>query len=170
MEDKMTLPCRICGKEIAPDGQAVRIITHGLCAGCVVRMSATPDRTVFLESIDAPVLLMQGNPRQVITANRRALELFGKALHEVAGHRGGQVFDCIHSFTEAGCGIDANCENCTIKNAIVDTFTTAHSHHGVSTELPIRKATGIKTCALQVSTEKIGDLALVRVDRYDAEA
>ena len=96
--------------------------------------------------------------------------MFGKELHEVADHRGGQVFDCIHSFTEAGCGKDANCENCKIKNAIVDTFATAHSHNGVSTELPIRKATGIKTCALQVSTEKIGDLALVRVDRYDAEA
>jgi len=166
----MTLPCRICGKEIAPDGQVVRTITREMCADCVIQISATSDRAVLLESIDAPVLLMQGNPRQVITANRKALELFEKELPEVADHRGGQVFDCIHSFTEAGCGIDANCENCKIKKAIVDTFTTAHSHHGVSTELPIRKATGTKTCALQVSTENIGDLALVRVDRYDYDA
>lgn len=58
----------------------------------------------LLEAIDAPILLMQGNPRQVVSANKRALELFGKALREVENHRGGQVFDCVHSFTEAGCG------------------------------------------------------------------
>src|SRR5512137_2252868 len=82
----------------------------------------------WIEAIDAPILLMQGNPRQVVTANRKALELFGKELHEVERHRGGQVFDCVHSFTEAGCGKDAHCENCQIKNAIVDTLTTANSH------------------------------------------
>jgi hypothetical protein len=113
---------------------------------------------------------MQGNPRQVVTANRKALALFEKNLHEVERHRGGQIFDCVHSFTEAGCGKDANCENCKIKNAIVDTFTTTSSHNGVLTELSIKKANGEKTYVLQVSTEKVGDLALVRVERYDAHA
>lgn len=47
----------------------------------------------WLEAIDAPILLMQGNPRQVVTANKRALGLFEKELQEVEGHRGGQVFD-----------------------------------------------------------------------------
>jgi transcriptional regulator of aromatic amino acid metabolism len=74
-------------------------ITHGICDGCAAQVSAN---SMLLESIDAPVLLMQGNPRQVITANKKALELFGKELHEVENHRGGEVFDCIHSFTEAG--------------------------------------------------------------------
>lgn len=128
---------------------------------------ATPE---LLESIDAPVLLMQGNPRQVVTANQKALALFGKELPEVENHRGGQVFNCVHSYTEAGCGKDANCEDCKIKNAIVDTFATDNAHHGVSTELSIRRADGTKTYALQVSTEKVGDFALVRIDRYDPGA
>ena len=121
-----------------------------------------------IEAIDAPILLMQVNPRQVVSANKMALDLFGKALPEVEGHRGGEVFDCIHSFTEAGCGKDANCEDCKIKNAIVDTFNSGNSHVGVVTSLQIKKADGIKTYALQISTEKVGDLALVRVGRYDA--
>jgi hypothetical protein len=162
----MTFPCRVCGKEIAPDDPPGRgNITHGICGACAA--SGNPG---LLEAIGAPVLLMQGNPRQVVTANRKALALFGKELHEVENHRGGQVFDCLHSFSEAGCGKDANCENCKIKNAIVDTFATATPHHGVATELPIRKAGGTKPCAVQVTTEKIGDLALVRIDRYDADA
>jgi hypothetical protein len=125
------------------------------------------DRHELLEAIEAPVLLMQGNPRQVVTANQRALELFGKRLNEVEGHRGGQVFDCLHSFSAAGCGVDANCEHCTIKAAIVDTFTTGAPHEAFAATLPILKA-GVAGCrALRVSTEKTGDLALVRIERYD---
>ena len=167
--DTMALPCKVCGKEIAPDDPPRRgSITHEICAACIARVSAVPCDPWLLEAIDAPVLLMQGNPRQVVTANQKTLALFGKELREVEDHRGGQVFDCIHSFTEAGCGKDVNCENCKIKNAIVDTFTTAQSHHGVSAELPTRKAKEIKTYTLQISTEKVGDLALVKVDRYEA--
>jgi hypothetical protein len=121
----------------------------------------------LLESIAEPVLLMQGNPRQVITVNKKALALFGKKLSEVEDKRGGQVFDCLHSFSEAGCGKDINCEHCKIKEAIVDTFNTGEPHSGVSTPLQIKNSDGIKTYQLQVSTEKVGDLALVRVERYD---
>lgn len=121
----------------------------------------------WIEAIDAPFLLMQENPRQVITANRRALELFDKELHEVEGHRGGQVFDCIYAFTEDGCGKDSHCEGCKIRDGIIDTFTTGKQHHGVSTSLQIKKATVTMTYVLQVSTEKVGDLALVKIERFD---
>ncbi|MDD2853485.1 MAG: putative zinc-binding protein [Desulfuromonadaceae bacterium] len=121
----------------------------------------------WIEAIDAPLLLMQGNPRQVITANRRALELFEKELGEVEGRRGGQVFDCIYASTEDGCGKDSNCEGCKIRDGIIDTFTTGKSHIGIFTSLQIKKATGTITYVLQVSTEKVGDLALVRIERFD---
>lgn len=128
------------------------------------------DRREFLEAIEAPVLLMQGNPRQVVTANQRALELFGKRLHEVEGRRGGQVLDCLHSFSAAGCGMDTNCEHCAIKGAIVDTFTTGMPHEAVSATLPVIKAGVAGYRTLQVSTKKVGDLALVRIERYENNA
>jgi len=159
----MTAKCTVCGTETTLGGD----VTCGICAACSSRISGPSDKGELLEAIDAPVLLMQGDPRQVVTANQQALALFGKELPEVESKRGGQVFDCIHSFSEAGCGKDVNCENCKIKNAIVDTFNTGNPHTGVSTPLQIRKANGTKTYVLQVSTEKVGDLALVRVERYD---
>jgi hypothetical protein len=153
---------------MAQDSQSVHgDITHGICEACLRQVSGTPNSRKWLEAIDAPILLMQGNPRQVVTANKKALELFGKELPEVEDRRGGQVFDCVHSFTEAGCGKDSNCENCKIKDAIVDTFTLDNPHNGISTSLQIKKADGTKTYALQVSTQKVGDLALVRIERYD---
>lgn len=167
----MTASCTVCGKPLTPSAQiAHRNISFEICDGCVSRVSEASDYNTLLEAIDAPVLLMQGNPRQVVTANSKALALFEKQPQEVEGHRGGQVFDCVHSFTEAGCGKDTNCEDCRIKNAIVSTFTSANPHSGISTELLIKKANGTKTYTLQVSTEKLGDLALVRVERYDADA
>ncbi|HCC54437.1 MAG: hypothetical protein A2505_03485 [Deltaproteobacteria bacterium RIFOXYD12_FULL_55_16] len=96
----------------------------------------------LLESINAPILLLQGNPRQVISANRQALALFGKELSEIENHRGGEVFDCVYSFTEAGCGKDPGCEDCPIKNAIVDTFVSGQPHQGVSATLQVKKAGG----------------------------
>lgn len=164
----MTQVCKICGTEVAQDGQATTgDITGEICGPCCRQLSAGANHSARLEAIDAPFLLMQGQPRQVVTANRRALALFGKELPEVTGHRGGQVFDCLHSFSEAGCGLDSNCEDCKIKGAIVDTFATETAHHAVATTLQIRKAGGIKTYLLQVSTQKIGDLALVRVEQYE---
>jgi hypothetical protein len=123
--------------------------------------------SAWIEAIDAPILFMQGNPRQVVTANRKALDLFEKELHEIEGHRGGQVFDCVYAFTEDGCGKDSNCEGCKIRDSIIDTFSTAKSHNGVSTTLQIKKADETINYMLQVSTEKIGDFALVRIERFD---
>lgn len=124
------------------------------------------ERQEQLEEIDRPVLLMQGNPRQVVSANRQALALFGKSLSQVAAHRGGQVFDCVHAFSAAGCGKDAHCEPCVIRKAIVDTFESGTAHSSVSSELQVRKDGETKTYALEIATRKMGDLALVRIERF----
>ena len=148
--EKMAIPCNGCGKEMGADNVADADSFSG-----------------SLEEINGPVLLMQGNPRQVVTANRQALDLFGKEACEVEGHRGGEVFDCVHSFTETGCGKDVNCEGCPIKDAVVDTFTSGSPHQGVVATLQVKKAGGNEHRLVQVSTEKTGKLALVRVERYD---
>jgi len=119
----------------------------------------------YIETLESPTLLMQGQPRQVVTANKKACALFGKDLTQIEGYRGGQVFDCIHSFTEAGCGLDINCENCTIKTAIVETFTTEKSY-SANAVLDIKKANKINPFNIQVSTEKVGDFALINIDNY----
>lgn len=162
----MTATCMVCRNPLASPKPS-RNIGFETCDACIARMAKASDYTPLLEAIDAPVLLMQSNPRQVVSSNRKAMALFEKPLEQIASHRGGQVFDCVHSFTEAGCGKDVHCEGCKIKDAIVDTLTSGVSHTGVATALSIRKADGIVPHVLQVTTEKLGDLALVRIDRYD---
>lgn len=166
----MSQICSLCRQEMAVPSQASEYaITHGICEACLSRVPGASGYGALLEAIDAPVLLMQGSPRQVVTVNARALELFEKELAEVEAHRGGQVFDCVHSFTAAGCGRDVNCENCTIKHAIVDTFDTAVPRHTASAVLQVKRNGGIESRTIQVSTEKLGDLALVRIESFDGD-
>ncbi len=165
----MNKVCRQCNTGLESNPKSDYNVTNGICSQCVENLFDEQKNSLkaFLNSIDAPILLMQPDPRQVRTANKKASELFKKDLSQIEGHRGGQVFDCTHAFTEAGCGKDENCEDCKIKNSVVETFTREKSFNGISTVLDIKKNNSIIPYALQVSTEKIGDLALIRIDKYE---
>jgi len=162
--------CTLCRNNAVDENEqsTVRNITNNVCRSCERRFHTTSSAAALkalVDAIDAPVLVMQAEPRLVYTANRKALELFNKGLDQVEQHRGGQVFDCVHAFTKAGCGKDEHCQPCKIKNAIVDTLSTGRPYNNVSTELDIRKSAGTSAFTVQISTEKIGDMALVRMDR-----
>ncbi|MEW6599661.1 MAG: hypothetical protein AB1499_01690 [Nitrospirota bacterium] len=165
----MSVACIYCSGSIKYRNNENRFITHDICSQCIDIIFNQQDDLVisFLDNIEAPILLMQPDPRQVRTANKKACELFNKDLSQIERHRGGQVFDCIHSFTEAGCGIDLNCEECKIRNSVVETFTSGKSFNGVSTVLDIKKNNLIRPYNLQIATEKVRDLALMRIDRYE---
>ena len=135
--------------------------------GNSVRRSDLEISGIFIDSLASPSLVMQAEPRQVVTANKNACALFGKDLSQIEGYRGGQVFDCTHSFTEAGCGKDPNCEDCVIKNAVVATFVTGVAHNGVQAILDIKKQNTTTPYDMQIATEKTGDFVLVTIDKYE---
>lgn len=164
----MTDTCKACGQPITPT-PVQRVISADLCENCFAALSSDGERAArreILQAIEAPVLLMQSNPRVALTANDRALALFGRRLDEAEDRRGGDVFGCIHSFTEAGCGKDVHCDDCRIKGAIVSALTGANS--SAAATLTIRRGSDAP-CALEVSTENAGDYALVRIDRFEKE-
>lgn len=171
LEDQK-IECRWCKRkfEVSPEKNADFIVTEGTCSTCddMIFKSKNKDTVKnYVDTINAPILVLQAEPRQVFTANTKACELFNKQLDHIEGYRGGQVFDCVQSFTEAGCGKDINCENCRIKDAIVETLTTSNSFENIHSPLDIKKVNIIKSYSLQISTEKAGDLALVRIDEYN---
>ncbi len=124
------------------------------------------DPQEFINTLESPTLLMQAEPRQVVTANKKACELFAKDLLQIKGRRGGQVFDCVYSFTELGCGLDPNCERCRIKAAVMDTFATGNSHANVHTVLDIKKQNATFAYALEVSTMKVDGFVLLFVSEF----
>jgi hypothetical protein len=166
-ENSPFVSCGACGNAINA-GETVRPISAGICDSCFAALSSGEQAKCreILQAIDAPILLMQPDPRQVFTANGRALALFGKTLAGAEGHRGGEVFNCVHSFTPAGCGKDVHCEDCKIKTAIVGAFT-GDASCALST-LTIRRGRDA-LYTLAVTTEQAGNRALVRIDRFEFE-
>jgi len=163
--------CILCNANAVDKNERsfVRIITGGVCTPCERRFQTSSSAAILktlADAIDAPVLVMQAEPRLVYTANRKALELFNKEPDRVEQHRGGQVFDCVHAFTEAGCGKDVHCQPCKLRNAIVDTLSTGRPYKGVLALLDVRKGADTNTYTVEISTEKIGGMALVRIDKY----
>lgn len=83
----MIQPCLSCNAELDTAQATPSAITRGICRSCQRGLSASNN---LLDAIDAPILLMQRDPRQVLTANKKARELFGKGLWQIREHRGGQ--------------------------------------------------------------------------------
>ena len=127
------------------------------------------DPQAIVDSRSLPSLLMQAEPRVVVAANKSARDLFNKGQSEIEGHRGGQVFDCIHAFSEKGCGLDENCEDCRIKGAVLDTFASGNPHDNVETVLDIKKQENTVPYAMIISTEAVGNFVLITVLKYEKQ-
>jgi hypothetical protein len=167
----MNQTCRSCKTELDNEQRSDGFITNGICSPCRRNLTHNTDSLrEFLDASEAPLLILQSDPRLVLMANQKVCDLLKKELSQIKGYRGGQLLDCVHACTEGGCGIDANCKNCKIKNAVVETFTAGKSFKRISTSLKIKKNGEINPYILEISTEKVGDLALVRIDQYKRES
>jgi len=124
----------------------------------------------FLDRLGVPILLVEPEPR-VRTGNRYARELLGKELAAIEGRMGGDVIECVYSKRPGGCGKDVHCKTCTIRNTVLDTFATGKSHLAVRAFPDIQFDNYIKTMSVRISTEKVGEVVLLRIDDFgDIEA
>jgi hypothetical protein len=117
----------------------------------------------FLDRFDEPILLVESEPL-VSTANRSACALLGKDLSQIRGHKGGEVIECVHSYSEKGCGEDIHCESCMIRNTVLETFASGRSFDRVPAYPDIQKIGGAKTYSIRISTEKVGSFVLLRIE------
>jgi hypothetical protein len=161
----MSAACRYCGSsQIA--GQD-NFITGGVCASCAEDVLSTRENTQrFINSLASPIIIMQGDPHLAVTANGKASQLLGKDLSQILGQRSGQVFDCIHSFSDLGCGRDLNCGDCNLVSAVAEALSQKKSSTKVFSLLDVLRQGRSSAYNLEVSTEPIGDLALMRIDQY----
>jgi hypothetical protein len=164
----MEKKCVQCGREVGgndPDTSAMLSMTHGLCEPCASKSLSESRESIgqFLDRLGVPVLLIESGP-SVFTGNRYAREILGKALPDIENHRGGEVIECVNSKTPEGCGFNVHCKSCTIRNTVLDTFATGKSHTSVSAYPDIDTPSGVKTMRYQISTVKVGDFVMLRID------
>jgi hypothetical protein len=143
-------------------------ITHGICDTCRRSVSAEGgvELREYLDMLEAPVLAV-GPDVVVKIANEKACRLVCKQPREVAGRKGGDVFECSYARLPGGCGKTIHCSGCAIRLSVEETYRTGLPRLRVPAYLRQGEPGAESEVSMHISTEKVGDLVLLRIDRVD---
>lgn len=160
--------CAWCGVVLRPSGHAAGAsepITHGICRPCAEAMLAdmTAPVDTSLDRLPAPILVVDSDVT-IVGANHQALDALAKPLEEVAGRRGGDAIACQSSHLPGGCGRQVCCRSCAIRRTVTDTHSTGVARRAVPAYADVETPAGPRRMDLLISTEKLGDLVLLRID------
>jgi PAS domain-containing protein len=117
----------------------------------------------FLDGFGAPVLLVDSNGN-IKTANKAVRQILNKDLPQIEGYKGGDVFECAHATLPGGCGKTVHCSGCAIRKTVMDTLNLGKSHEKVPAYLKQASRDGSQSFRLLISTEKVQDVVLLRID------
>jgi hypothetical protein len=155
--------CAWCEKEMEQTLVPQDGITHGICPECArsifSQQGTSHTLQVFLDSITVPVVAIDGLCR-VTAVNESLRQLVGKADMTVVNSTPGEVVECRYAFLPEGCGETIHCSGCVIRRAIVETFKTGQ----VQDRVPALLQRNDKDIGLYITTERVGDVVLLRID------
>ena len=165
--------CAWCRKEMGRVGSQAKfenLITHGICENCrdYMLFQMGVELEVFLDSLKLPVVVVN-REGIIVTANDKTRKLFKRELPEIAGYRGGEVFECAYARLPEGCGKTVHCSGCTIRRTVFETYETGRSLLRVPATLYRNTQGDPEKIKLLISTERIDDLVLLRIDEMQAE-
>jgi len=141
------------------------VVTHGVCQRCSFRLNAQVGLSLseYLDGLDAPIVLLGGGG-DVRGANSRARAMLGAELPEIVGSLAGDVFECRWASLPEGCGRTVHCSGCAIRRTVTDTYATGRSHLYEPAGLDRGTPDEPKETRLQISTERVRDVVLLRID------
>lgn len=165
----MKVICSACGKHLKDkpsDAAQDHEISHGLCDSCTRHFKAQAGIPIgeYIESIEAPVITIAPNVT-VSVLNKKAIEFLGKSVMETQGQRGGDVFECEYARLPGGCGETIHCSGCTIRNTVTNTLQTGKPNKNVPAYLNRYSESGTEHVELYISTEKIGGVVFLTIDK-----
>jgi len=113
--------------------------------------------------ISEPVLMVDSGGI-VKAANKNGLKLLGKDLPAIENLPGGDVLECPNARLPEGCGHTLHCMTCAVRNIMMDTLAHGHSYIRVPAFQKIRTPEGEQIRRYTISTEKVGEFILLRID------
>jgi len=117
----------------------------------------------FLDKFSQPIVVVNLEGK-VATANQNAQRLLGKTLPDIMGFPGGDVFECEHSYLPAGCGNTEHCAGCSIRRTVMECMSSGEGRASATAVLHQRTPNGTQVLRLKISTEKVGQVVLLRLD------
>lgn len=142
-------------------------ITHGICSQCMIKVTndGIPRSAVeILDFIQEPVFLIDSEG-VVKAGNQSGSALVGKEIEQIADKLGGDVFECSYAKEKGGCGKTVHCKTCAIRNIVMDTLSSNNGYVKVPAFQNIMTSDGPKIMKFDISTEKVGECILLRIDQ-----
>ena len=141
-------------------------ISHGICDGCYDELSDGMGIPIseFVASLDRPVLLMD-DEHTIGMANAAALALVRRSDSDVLGERTGTIFECENAHLPGGCGKTIHCSGCTIRQAVARTYLTGEPQLNIPATLTTVRDPGLADVRLVISTVRVGERVLLRVEQ-----
>ncbi len=146
------------------------------CTDITERKRAEKRLEAALEELDvihnnAPMaMLLLDWDRRVVKANRTVSFLSGQPAESMKGLRGGEVLQCIHHLdSPKGCGFGPECENCRVRNAVLETLGTGKNQENIEAWIPIMQGNESREVCLLVNTAlvAVGDSSHVLLCALD---
>lgn len=165
--------CAWCNKTLssAEEFEADGVITHGICSSCALELTKDSPRTTreILRLIREPIFVVNSDT-VVKAANSSAAELLNKQAADLEENLPGDALECTFSKTGKGCGKTIHCKTCTVRNTITDTINSGACYNNVPAYQNIDTPDGPKVMRFSISTEKVGEMILLRIDDLDTKA
>lgn len=140
-------------------------VSHGICPKCSAKFLSKVKFPIgeFLDRFSQPIVVVDLEGK-VATANQQAQRLLGKTLPDIMGFPGGDVFECEHSYLPAGCGQTEHCAGCSIRRTVMECMASGRGRASATALLHQRTPHGTRALRLEISTEKVGEVVLLRLD------
>ncbi len=170
----MTRLCAWCNKDFrSPEhhGRSRQRVLPQLCPACsesMVFQMGVPFQK-FIDSLPAPIFVVDSDA-VVQTANKLGLILLNKRPEQIEKKLGGVVFECAYARLPEGCGRTVHCSGCAIRRSVYHTFETGESLIEVPATLQFAGRGEPQHIDMLISTEKMGEVVVLRVDRMCAPA
>lgn len=156
--------CTNCSKALKDTSKHMGLI-QGICDDCAattINHNLIPFQD-FLDKLMVPILAVDSQG-VVVTANKTAQTALKKDLLKIRGLPCGNVMECAYASLPEGCGKTDHCSGCTIRNTILTTYEDGISQNRVKALQNFNSEDGPYTMQMIVSTEKVGDVVLLRID------
>jgi len=162
--------CAWCKAELPPeDVEKTHFhVSGGLCLGCLMKFSAgSPEQASrFLETRNDPLLLVDGDIR-VLSANSSFGALIGRPAGSIEYLSTGDIFGCEQLSPQGACKQAESCLHCALRRLVTDCL--AGKEGSGEAHLHRKTPKGIEEVRLRFTTERVRNLALVRIDRYETK-
>ena len=161
----MKTVCCYCNAVIRDDGVDNAVVSHGICTSCSSRILADLGINIseYLPMFDAPVILVSKDVR-VLKASAEAVRYLDKPMENIIHSLAGEALDCQYSRLPEGCGKTFHCPGCIIRRLVQKTFETGKGADQQATVLMKGTPDDPRPIPILVSTRKIGETVLVRIE------